>query len=97
VGEAAFGADVLGDAGEEGDDVVFYFALDFIDARDVELALLPVLISGALWERAELRHRLHGERFDLKPEAVTALWPPKRHHFGACITRNHGRLLAPPW
>ena len=94
VGEAALGADVFGDAGEEGDDVVLHLALDLVDAGDVELALLAVVVGGALRDRAEFGHRLHGERLDLEPDAVAALGLPDRHHFGACVTRNHGRLMA---
>ena len=41
VDEARLGADVLGEVGEEGDDVVLGLALDLVDARDLEGAALP--------------------------------------------------------
>ena len=40
VQEAGFVTDMLGHIGEEGDDVVLYFALDFINPVDVERGAL---------------------------------------------------------
>ena len=40
--EARFRSDDFRKMGEKGDDVVLGFALDRIDARDIELAFLPL-------------------------------------------------------
>src|SRR5690606_18938402 len=41
VHEPRLGADMLAEAGQEGDDVVLRLALDLVDARNVEAAPLP--------------------------------------------------------
>ena len=48
VHEARFGADDLGEVGQEGDDVVLDLALDLVDARDVELGV-AALLPDASW------------------------------------------------
>ncbi len=52
--EARFGPDMLGDIGEEGDDVVPGLALDLVDARDLELAALAQRGRRALRHDARL-------------------------------------------
>jgi hypothetical protein len=44
--EAGIGADNLGQMGKEGDDVVLGFALDFIDAVDVEGGVAALFPDG---------------------------------------------------
>ncbi len=59
VHEAGLGADVLGEMGEEGDDVVLHLALDGVDARRVELglgALVPDDLGGLLGDEAQFGH-----------------------------------------
>ena len=79
VHEARLGADVLGQVGEEGDDVVLDLALDGVDAGDVELglgALVPDGLGGALGDQAELGHGGGRVRLDLEPDAKARLGRP---------------------
>ena len=48
--EARLGPDMLGEVGEEGDDVVLGLALDLVDARDLELAALAHRLGRAVRE-----------------------------------------------
>ena len=56
--EARFRADMLGEAGQERDDVVLDLALDGVDAVDVESAALADRLRRLLRDDAEFRHRL---------------------------------------
>jgi hypothetical protein len=65
--EAGIRADNLGQVGKEGDDVVLGFALDFVDAVDVEsglAALFPDGLRRLPWGSRRVRqaHRRHGPR-----------------------------------
>jgi hypothetical protein len=92
--EARFGADDLGEMGQEGDDVVLGLALDLVDAVDVEghvLALGPDRLCGLLRDDAELGQRVAGVRLDLEPDAEAGLGRPDGDHFGAGIAGDHAR------
>ena len=70
--EARLVADMLGEIGQEGDDVVLGLALDFLDARDVDvverrLAALPDGPRGLGWHDAEFSECVQGMRLDLVP------------------------------
>ena len=52
---ARLGADLLGDRGGEGDDVVLHLGFDLVDAIDVEAALLANGLGGGLGARCRLR------------------------------------------
>ena len=90
--ETRFGADDFGKVREEGDNVVFGFALDLIDPRDVEfgvLALGPDLLRRRFRNHAEFGHGIGGIRFDLEPDAKAGLGRPDRRHFGPGVAWNH--------
>jgi hypothetical protein len=77
--EAGIGADDLGQMGQEGDDVVLGFALDLVDAVDVEgrvAALFPDGLrrlrnpSGSSHAENQIgRLRVAGMGLDLEPDA----------------------------
>ena len=82
-------ADVLGDGGGEGDDVVLGDLLDFLDAGDVEAAALPDVARGVGGDDAGARHRVGGGHFDLQPGFVLALVAPDATHLGAGVASDH--------
>ena len=90
--ETRFGADDFGKVREEGNDVVFGFALDLIDPRDVEfgvLALGPDLLRRRFRNHAEFGHGIGGIRLDLEPDAKARLRRPDRRHFGPAVAWDH--------
>ena len=84
-------ADMLGDIGEKGDDVVPCLALDLVDPRDIEAAALAQRVSGAFRDGAGRLHRFGGKDLDLEhdPEAVLRL--PDGGHAGACVAGDHNQ------
>jgi hypothetical protein len=90
VHEARLLAHVLGQVGEEGDDVVLGGRLDLVDARDLETAALPDRLGGRLGDHAEFRLGVAGMGLDLEPDAEAVLRLPDLGHFGPAVTRNHG-------
>ena len=89
----ASGADMLGDVGQEGDDVVLGLALDRVDPVDLERALRPDRGGGFLRHDAQLGERVGGMRLDLEPDAEARLGRPDRGHLGAGIAGDHGRAF----
>src|SRR5260370_4150144 len=89
------GADMLGEVGQEGDDVMVGFALDLVDARDLEFALLPDRARGRRRDDAQRGLGVTGMRLDLEPDAETVLRLPDRAHRGAAIAGDH--LSSCPW
>ena len=86
---AAFGADKFGDGGEEGDDIVFDFGLDFVDALDVEIALFAQSLGRAFGDGAHLRHFVGGVGFDLQPYPEAVFRLEDCGHFLAGVTGDH--------
>jgi len=89
VDEAGVVADVVGDRGEEGDDVVFHGALDLVDARHVEARLGPDARHRVLGDAPHLGVRLAGVDLYLEPLAVAVLGLPDAGHFRTAVTFNH--------
>ena len=90
-------ADMLGEIGQEGDDVVLGLALDFLDARDVDvvdrrLAASPDGLRGLGRHDAEFGERVHGMRLDLEPDAVSRLVAPDIAHPGTAVAWDHSVL-----
>src|SRR6266550_2167110 len=83
-------ANVLGDIGREGDDVMIESAFQFLTALDSESS--PGLHSNQVL----LRHNacrakgFAGEKFDLQPELQLALFAPDFPHGRARVALNHG-------
>jgi hypothetical protein len=70
--EAGFIADDLGQMGQEGDDVVLGFALDLVDALDIEGRApprVPDVFGGLLGDHAQFGQRVAGMGLDLEPDA----------------------------
>ncbi len=103
--EARLRPDMLGEVGEEGDDVVLGLLLDLVDPRDLERALLPDGARRLRRDDAERRLGVAGMRLDLEPDAETVLRLPDRAHRGAAVAWDHfsrvrggiSALLLPAW
>src|SRR5579885_614003 len=80
---------MLGDRGEEGDDVVLHLLLDRVDAGDVETAARPDRLDRLFGNLAEFGHGLGGIGLDLEPDAELGLGLPDASHFGAAVAGNH--------
>jgi hypothetical protein len=96
--EARFGADDLGQMGQEGDDVMLGLALDLVDALHIEgrvLGLGPDRLRRILRNGAQFRQRVGGMRLDLEPDLEAGLRLPDGGHFRTGIARDHVLLLAP--
>ena len=89
-------ADVLGDVGGEGDDVVIDSALDLLaplhGERGARLDLLEVLARHQPFGA----ERFAGEEFDLQPDFELALFAPDFPHHRARVALNHGPTLKSP-
>ena len=93
VHEARLVADLLGDPGEEGDDVVLGHAPRSRRSRATSnSASFAYQIAAArfLRDHAELGQRVGGMRLDLEPDAEARLGRPDRGHLGAGIAGDHG-------
>ena len=89
VHEARLLADVFGEIGEKGDDVVFGLTLDLVDPCHLEGAALPDRLGRFFGNDAKLRLGVAGMSLDLEPDAELVLRFPDGGHFGAAVTRNH--------
>jgi hypothetical protein len=93
--EAGIGTDNLGQVGKEGDDVVLGFALDFIDAVDVEGGLCPPfsqMVWRPLGDDAEFGKCIAGMGLDLEPDPELRFRRPDCDHFRAGVTRYHDKF-----
>ena len=86
--QAGFRPDDLRKMRQKGDDVVLHFALDGVDARDVEAfrpgtTLFPDRFRRFFWDDAQVGHGLRGMGLDFEPDAVFLFRRPDRRHFGA--------------
>ena len=95
--EARFWPDDFRQMRQEGDDVVFDFGLDGVDAGNVELggfAFFPDFLGGVFRNDAELGHGLGCVRLNLKPYAEFCFRRPDRHHIRAGIAGD-GHAASP--
>ncbi len=85
------GANMFGQMGEKGDDVMFGDGLDFVNAGDVELHVfgLPHGLGVFARDHAQIGHGITGMGFDLVPDAEFGGGRPDGNHFGTGITGNH--------
>ena len=90
--EPRFGADMLGDIGEEGDHIMLGLALDLVDPVDLERTLLLDRLSRLFRHDAELGQRIGGMRLDLEPDLEAGLRLPNGGHFRTGIARDHCAL-----
>ncbi len=86
-----FAAHMFGQMGQERDDVMFGFGLDFIDARNVKLNILgfPDGVGVFTGDHAQIGHRVTGVGFDFVPDFKFGFGRPDGNHFGAGIARDH--------
>ncbi len=87
--EAGVVADVVGNRGEKGDDVMLYRALDLVDALHVEARLGTDARNGVLGNAPHLGVRLAGVDLDLEPLAVAVFRFPDAGHFRTAVTFDH--------
>ncbi len=90
---ARFRADLLGDRGGEGDDIVADFRLNLLNAGDVDGAAIADGFGGLGRNDAEFRERFGGGGLDLEPHAVFILFRPDAAHLGASVAVDHGWFL----
>lgn len=86
VHEAGVGPHVLGEVGEERDDVVLCHRLDLVDPRRVEDGFGAFIPDGArslLRDGAGIRHGRGGMCLDLEPDPEARLGRPDRRHLGS--------------
>jgi len=60
-------ADMFGNIGQKCDDIMFYFAFDLVDSRDIKFCTVTNRPTGASWNLSELFHRLGSKCFDFQP------------------------------
>src|SRR5438045_1760760 len=89
VHEPGFGADMLGDVGQEGDRLVMHLALDLADALDLEFAALAQCLRRATRDHAELFLHLAGIGLDVELNAEIVLRLPDRRHLRPAVARDH--------
>ncbi len=85
----AGGGHFLGDGGGEGDDVVLHFALDLVNARDVEGGMLAQRARGLRGNFAGLGQRFARGQFDGEPLLEAVLVAKDAAHFGPGISWDH--------
>jgi len=85
-------ADILGDVGEEGDDVVVRRRLDLGDAGDVERRLGLDLGDRLVGYLAELVPGPDGGDLDVEPGLHLRLLGPDGAHLGQGVALDHGAL-----
>ena len=95
--KAGFVADMLGKAGQKGDDVMLGFALDLVDPVDVETTPFPDSLGGVLRDHPQFGHCVAGMRLDLKPDLELGLFGPDRGHLGTRISGNHLGVFLCHW
>jgi len=72
------------------------FALNLIDAGDVEAAALPHRVGCMFRDKPEFSHSLGGIGLDLEPDAKLRLGLPNASHLGTAIARDHSNVGAFP-
>ena len=87
---APLGPDALGDAGDEGDDVVLDLPLDLLDAGDVEAGPRLDRGEGLGGHDAALDEHLGRGDLHLEPRGEAVLVGPEAGHLGARVAGNHG-------
>jgi len=91
VQEPGLRAHMLGDVGEEGDDVVAGLGLDLVDALDLEGAARTDRLRRLARDQPHARLGLAGEGLDFEPDAKAGLRLPEGGHLGAAVAGDHGR------
>ena len=87
---ARIGPDLLGDRGQEGDDVVLDDLLDGLDPVDGKAGLGLDRPQGGLGDLPETGPGLADGQLDGQPLAVPVLLGPDRPHGGAGVAFDHG-------
>src|SRR5712671_4335975 len=93
--KASIGADMLGKVRQKGDHVVAGFALDLIDALDLERAAFPDGARRVLRDDSERRLSITGMRLDLEPDPVAVLRRPDSGHLGTAVAGDHSGVAQP--
>jgi len=86
-------ADMIGDPGQERDDIVFRDGFDSVDGGNVDRRSGGPPIPYRFWcrcrDRADLRHRIERMRLDFKPDAVAVFGGPDCRHRRPGIAFDH--------
>lgn len=82
----AGGAHFFGDGSGESDYIMLHFALDFVNARDIEGGVLPQRLRCFARNLAGFRERLACGQFDFEPLQEAIFVGKDAAHFGARIS-----------
>ena len=82
-------ANIFSKIRQKGDDIMFGFALDIINAFDIKGTTLPDCGRGIAWNYAEFCLRITSMRLNFKPDLKFAFLRPNCGHLRPGITRNH--------
>ena len=85
----AGGGHFFGDGGGEGDDVVLDFALDFVDAGDVEAGVGAQGCGGFGWDFAGFGQGFARGQLHFEPLREAVFVGEDAAHFGARVAGNH--------
>ena len=85
----AGGGHFFGDGGGEGDDVVLHFALDFVDARDVEAGVRAQGVRGFGGDFAGFGQRFARGQLDFQPLREAVFVAEDAAHLGPRVSWNH--------
>src|SRR5712672_2947012 len=86
-------ADIFGDIGSEGDDIVIEGALKFLAAFEVKTGARFHLAQVPLGDQALLGERFAGQQLDAQPNFQFSLFAPDFAHRRPRITLYHERTL----
>ena len=86
-------ADVFGEIGKEGDNIMLNGLLDFFDSFDAEIRLGADFLGNVLRDVAVVCERLEGGEFDLKPLPDFIFFCPDPAHFGPRVSFDHSALF----
>ena len=70
-----------------------YFALDFVDALNIERCVSAKRGSGIRRNLPDISKRLRGGEFHLEPTLIFVLFTPNGAHLGASVAGNHAEVL----
>jgi len=90
--EAGLRADVFGQVGEKGDDVVLRLPLDGVDPLHLERAQPADVAGGLVGDHPQLGLRVAGMCLNVQPDAETRFGLPDRRHLRPAVARDHLRM-----
>ena len=90
--ETGLGPHVFGEVGQEGNDVVLCFALNFLDSVDVKCTRFAHCLGRFAGDYAKFCLGIAGMTFNIEPYFVFVFGRPDGGHLGTGIAWDHGVL-----